>query len=136
MRLIQVLKEKFLNKNFLTFGLIGGANTLIANVLYILFIKKNISAGTASALGDILSMVFSYIMNMKFTYHEKLSWKSALTFPLSYLPGVIISAIMVVLVVDIFQAPKIFAKLLSLPLYIPLNFLCMNFIVRKFSSNK
>lgn len=131
-----VLKEKFLNKQFLTFGIIGACNTLISQGLYMAFVAVNVAVGIASVLGDVLSMVFSYFMNMHFTYKQKPTWKSAVTFPLSYIPGIVISALMVVLVVDIFHGPKMWAKLIALPIYVPLNFLCMNYIVKRFGKKK
>ena len=126
------IKERFLTKQFLTFGIIGVINTLVSQGLYMVFVGMEVAVGTASILSDVLSMIGSYFMNTYFTYKQKPTWKSAVTFPLSYIPGIIISALMVVLVVDILHAPKMFAKILSLPLYIPVNFLCMSFIMKKF----
>lgn len=126
------IKERFLTKQFLTFGIIGVINTLVSQGLYMVFVGMEVAVGTASILSDVLSMIGSYFMNTYFTYKQKPTWKSAVTFPLSYIPGIIISALMVILVVDILHAPKMFAKILSLPLYIPVNFLCMSFIMKKF----
>lgn len=130
------IKAKFFTKQFLTFGIIGACNTVISQGLYMVFVNSNVAVGIASILGDVLSMVFSYFMNIHFTYHQKPSWKSAVTFPLSYLPGIIISAVMVLIVVNGFNGPKLWAKLISLPIYIPLNFLCMNMIVKRFGKKE
>ena len=130
------MKQKFLTRQFLTFGVIGVCNTLISQLIYMAFVYGNTPVGIASVLGDVLSMVFSYVMNMRFTYHQKMNWKSAVTFPLSYIPGIIISAVMVIIVVDWANAPKIWAKLIALPIYVPINFLCMSFIVKKFGKSK
>lgn len=126
------IKNKFFTKQFLSFGIIGFINTFVANGLYMLFVKMNIAVGLASLLGDGLTMILSYFMNMKFTYHQKPSLKSAITFPLSYVPGMIISALVVILVVDIGHAPELWAKLIALPIYVPVNYLCMSFIVKTF----
>ena len=134
MKLFEFIKEKFFNRQFLTFGIIGACNTLISQGLYMVFVLLKIAPGIASLLGDALSMIFSYVMNMKFTYKQPITLKGAITFPLSYVPGMIISALIVVLVVDVAGAPELWAKLISLPIYIPINFLCMNFIVKKFGS--
>ncbi len=136
MKIVEIIKNKFLTREFLTFGLIGVCNTLIAQGLYMAFVKARVAIALASVLGDVLSMVFSYVMNMHFTYRQKMTWKSFVSFPLSYIPGIIISALMVVLVVDIFHAPEIYAKLFSLPIYVPVNFICMNFIVKRFGGKK
>ncbi|MEF9892022.1 MAG: GtrA family protein [Anaerorhabdus sp.] len=130
------IKEKFLNKQFLTFGIIGGINTILSQVLYIVFVKFNIVVSLSSLLGDVLTMIISYFANMKYTYHEKPSWKSAITFPLSYVPGFIINMLLVVLVADVFHAPKEYAKLVSLPITIPLNYICMSLIVKKTSKKE
>ncbi|MBR2812983.1 MAG: GtrA family protein [Solobacterium sp.] len=126
------IKEKFFNRRFLTFGIIGVLNTLIAQVLYVVYLK-GVPDYAASILADATAMAFSYVMNMRFTYHQKMSLKSAAAFPMSYLPGILISAVIVFLVVRVGHAPEIYAKLISVPLYVPLNFLCMNFIVKRFA---
>lgn len=126
------IKNKFFTKQFLSFGIIGFINTFVANALYMLFVKAGLAVGRASLLGDALTMILSYFMNMRFTYHQKPSLKSAVTFPLSYVPGMIISALIVILVVDIGHAPELWAKLIALPIYVPVNFLCMSFIVKTF----
>lgn len=128
------IKEQFLNKQFLTFGLIGGFNTIASQILYIIFIGVNIVPSLSSFLGDAITMVISYFMNMKFTYHEKCTWKNAITFPLSYLPGIIINMAIVALVVWM-GIPKIYAKLFSLPITIPVNYICMSMII-KLTKNK
>ena len=134
--MLQKIKEKFFNKQFLSFGIIGFINTFNAQALYMLFVKLGFQVGVASLLGDALAMVFSYFMNMHFTYHQKPSLKSAVTFPLSYVPGMLISALMVILVVDLAHAPEMWAKLIALPIYVPVNFLCMSFIVKVFGTAK
>ncbi len=130
------IKERFLNRRFLTFGLIGGFNTVLAQVLYMVFVKTGIHVSAASILGDVLSMVSSYILNMKFTYRQKMSLKSAAAFPLSYLPGTAIAAAAVWIVTDVLNGPEIYAKLLSLPVTIPLNYIVMSFIVKASGERK
>ena len=130
------IKEKFFNKRFLSFGIIGFINTLVSNLLYMLFVSKGMEVGTASITGDVLTMILSYFMNMHFTYHEKPSWKTAVSFPLSYIPGILISAIITLIVVHVFHGPELYAKLIALPIYVPVNFLCMSFIVKTFGSKK
>lgn len=128
--MFEKFKKTFLNRRFITFGLIGAFNTVLAQLLYMVFVKLNTAVGTASLLGDLIPMVFSYFLNMRFTYHEKPSLKSAVSFPLSYVPGITINYL-VTIAVNALGVPKIFAKLVSLPIAVPTNFICMNFIVGK-----
>lgn len=132
--MIKKIKDKFLNKQFLTFGLIGGFNTIASQILYIMFVNANVFPSISSFLGDGTTMIISYFMNMKFTYHEKCTWKNAITFPLSYLPGMIINMIIVVIAVNL-GCPKTYAKLISLPITIPMNYVCMSVIVKLTRNN-
>ncbi len=134
--MLKSLKEKFLNKQFITFGFIGLLNTFLAQFFYYIFVAfTGLAPSVSSVIADILPMSVSYILNAKLTYHERLSWKAALTFPIAYLPGVIVNMLIVVFVVNILHLPKEMAKLISLPITIPLNFICVSFIMKK-TSNK
>ncbi|MFV0479258.1 MAG: GtrA family protein [Anaerorhabdus sp.] len=130
--MLKLIKEKFLNRQFITFGIIGFINTALAQIFYVFFVSfVGLPGYLSSGLSDTLPMAVSYVLNAKFTYHEKLNWKSALTFPLAYLPGIIVNMIIVSIVINVFHAPKALAKLISLPITIPLNFLCVSFIMKK-----
>lgn len=129
-------KKTFLNRKFITFGLIGAFNTVLAQVLYMVFVQYfAVNVGAASLLGDVIPMFFSYFLNMHFTYHEKPSLKSAVTFPISYIPGITINFLITV-IVNMIGVPKIFAKAVSLPIAVPVNFICMSFIVDKTKAKK
>ena len=130
------IREKFLNKKFLTFGIIGVFNTVFCLLLNRGFIALGTEVGIASILSDAISMIPSYRLNMKFTYHQELSWKSFITFPLSYVPGWIISFVIVEILHRLLGVPEQYAKLISVPIYIPVNFLCMSFIVGRFGKKK
>jgi len=130
------LKEKFLNKQFLSFGLIGLLNTFISSVvLYPIFVNMKIEVGIASVLADVLTMVISYFLNITITYHQKPSLKTAISFPLSYIPGICISALITLLVVHVFNGPELWAKAIAIPIYVPVNYLCMSFVVKRFGKH-
>lgn len=130
------IKENFLNRRFLTFGIIGAANTVFCLLVNRGLIGLGLEVGAASILSDAIAMIPSYIFNMKLTYHKDLSWKSFITFPLSYIPGWIISFLIVEILHRMLGVPEQYAKLISVPIYIPVNFLCMSFIVGKFGRKK
>ena len=127
------IKEKFLNKKFLMFCFIGAFNTFVCLVINHILILLGAEVGVASIVSDLLAMIPSYILNMRFTYHKPMSWESFFAFPLSYVPGWIITFIIVEVFTRGFGVPKQWAKLVSVPFYIPINFLCMSFIVGRFS---
>lgn len=134
--MLQKIKNQFLNKKFIIFCIIGVINTLLAQLIYIVLVGLNLlPPGTASVTGDVLTIAVSYVLNMKLTYKEKLSLKSAISFPISYIPGTIINALIVILVVNILHFPKIYAKAISLPITVPLNYIFVSLIV-KLTKNK
>lgn len=129
--MLEKIKRKFLTKEFLTFCFIGAVNTILAQVIYIFLVGYDLmEPGISSVVGDVLTIAVSYVLNMKLTYHEKMSLKSALSFPVSYIPGTIINMIVVLIVVDILHFPKIIAKAISLPITIPLNYIFVSLVVK------
>lgn len=135
--MIKKLYYKFFNKKFLVFCVIGAINTLLAQLIYVFLVGYNLlDPGIASVVGDVSTIAVSYILNMKLTYHEQFSFKSAISFPISYIPGTIINMIIILVVVNILHFPKIFAKVISLPITIPMNYLCVSITVKLTKSRK
>ena len=134
--MISKIKDKFLNKQFLSFALIGGFNTVGSLLIYMIFVSFKVSVGISSLMVDVITMIFSYFLNMKFTYKTRCTLKSFVAFPISYIPGFILNMVITVLFVDILNAPEMFAKALALPITIPLNFVVMSIIVKWSSPNE
>lgn len=128
--MFEKIKEKFMSRQFLTFCFIGAFNTIGSLVIYMVLVAFHFAVGTSSLSGDIVTMIGSYFLNMRFTYHEKPSIKSFISFPASYIPGILINMIFTIVLVDVFQAPEIIAKALALPITIPVNYLTMSIIVK------
>lgn len=127
--MLKKIKKEFFNLRFLKFLVIGGINTFVAQLLYIFFTLKKIEPEISSILGDLISVIISYILNLKITFKEKHNWKKFFTFPLSYIPGWVINFLLVTIVIY-FGIPKVYAKLFSLPITVPLNFILMNIIMK------
>lgn len=135
-KIIDKVKNVFLTKKFGSFFVIGLFNTGCSQLLYMVFVVMNIAAGLSSILSDVITMVFSYFLNMKFTYQLKPSLKTFVTFPLSYVPGWVVNALMVVLCVDVLMIDKLWAKLVSIPITVPLNFVVMSFVMKVVNKSK
>ena len=132
----KLIKEKFLNKQFITFGIIGVLNTVIALLFNKGLLLLSFEVGMASIVADVLAFVPSYVMNMTFTYKKKMSWKTFITFPISYVPGWIISFLIVEILHRFLGVPENYAKLCSVPIYVPVNYLVMTCVVNRFSKPK
>ncbi|MFV0380345.1 MAG: GtrA family protein [Anaerorhabdus sp.] len=130
--MIKLIKNKFFNKQFLIFGIIGFVSTAISQISYYIGVAFfSLTPSIASIVADLLPMPISYILNTVLTYNKKLNLKAALTFPLAYIPGIIANMLIVIIVVNILHFPKEVAKLISLPITIPMNFICVSFIINK-----
>lgn len=129
-KIFNKIRSVFLSKKFGSFFVIGLFNTGSSQLLYMLFIIANIKNYISSVLSDVITMIFSYFLNMKFTYHIKPSLKTFVTFPFSYIPGWIVNALMVVVCVQFLHVDELWAKLVSIPITVPLNFIVMSFIVK------
>jgi len=70
--LILFIKEKFLTKKFLTFGIIGVINTVIHLLIYGVFYNK-LSAGAfwSFSVAFVSASIFSYFANAIFTFKPK-----------------------------------------------------------------
>lgn len=75
-KLWQFVKTKFLTKKFLTFGLIGVANTLIHMTVYAVSynmfdnasVGDSLNAGLSNTIAFLSASVFSYFANALFTF--------------------------------------------------------------------
>ena len=132
----KLITEKFLNRQFITFGVIGVLNTVIALLFNKGLLLLRFEVGMASIVADVLAFVPSYVMNMTFTYKKKMSWKTFITFPISYIPGWIISFLIVEILHRFLGVPENYAKLCSVPIYVPVNYLVMTYVVNRFSKPK
>ncbi len=132
--MLRKIKEKFLNRQFLTFGIIGVINTGVALILNKFILMLGAEVGLASIISDVLAFIPSYFMNMTFTYKKKYSWKSFFAFPVSYIPGWIITFFIVEILSRGFGVPERWAKMVAVPIYVPVNYLVMSFIVKKTNS--
>lgn len=132
----KLIKEKFLNRQFITFGVIGVLNTVIALLFNKGLLLLRFEVGMASIVADVLAFVPSYVMNMTLTYKKKMSWKTFITFPISYIPGWIISFLIVEILHRFLGVPENYAKLCSVPIYVPVNYLVMTYVVNRFSKPK
>lgn len=117
-------------QRFITFGFIGGINTILSQLLYMVFIKFNLmNVSIASIVADCLTMVVSYVLNMKLTYKQPLSIKSAISYPIAYIPGTLVTSLITTLV-TYYGIPKIWAKAFTLPISIPLNYFLVSLTVK------
>lgn len=101
----------FLTVQFIIFMFMGMLNTCISvamatllDILHTHFLPaESLIRVTASQLrlnfifGYAVSIVTSFFLNLKFTFHQKPTWKKFIRFPISYIPNFIFQYIFVFL---------------------------------------
>ncbi len=130
----------FLNRQFITFVLVGVVNTLSTTVisLFLDWAADTVFSGNVPEMienlritfvtGYILSLVLSFFLNCRFTFRQKPDIKKFLKFPISYIPNFIIQYI----IVWIFGAvgfPLWTAYICAAVIGIPVTFLAMKVLV-------
>lgn len=117
-------------QRFIKFGLVGGLNTVLSQLIYMVCVHFDLlSVSLASVAGDSITMIISYLLNMKFTYHEKITLKSAVSYPIAYIPGIVFASLFT-MAANYFGIPKLWSKAITLPVTIPLNYFLVSLMVK------
>ena len=115
-------------KQFISFGLIGGLNTLLSLGIYWLIVNLGGHYILASVVGFVITVAISYVLNNIFTFkgEGKPEWslKNLLKVYVSYaLTGLILNNILLWLWIDVCGINQNLAPVINLFFTIPLNFL-------------
>ena len=123
---IELTDEKWLEIiRFIKFCLVGVSNTAISLGIYYIFIFINQDLYIiGNAVGFIISVLNSYILNSKFVF-KKTSEKSKTLIKtyIAYGTNLVIGTILLYLFVDIIKISEIIAPLINLCITIPLNYI-------------
>ena len=106
---------------FLSIGLVNAFNGVWLAYAFSLFINPNL----AFIIGYLISLSISYGLNSRFTFHAALSIPKYIRFCLSYIPNFFIQNLIVLLVYNYLQGPKIIAFILAAALGVPITFLLL-----------
>ena len=116
-------------REFITFGIIGGINTVLSLVIYWICINVfGIYYVIANIIGWIITVAISYVLNNIFTFNNgssrEWSLKALCKAYMSYaLTGLIISNLLLVLWVDVLNINENIAPLINLVVTVPINFI-------------
>lgn len=117
----------YMNKEFLLFIVVGGINTF-SGILFSYAYSYFFNANYAFMIGYMTSLVLSYVLNSKITFHQKLSWIKFIKFVISYMPNFFIQNIIVFVVYNQLEWDKLIAYVMAAIIGIPVTFLCMKVI--------
>jgi len=125
----------FKSVEFIRFIIVGGVNAFIGLTLAILCSLLIDSGIVAFVIGYILSLPVSFYLNGTFAFKDlQLNIAKFGRFLLSYLPNFFIQLIVVYILIDHFQFPKIPTYVISIAIGVPITFALLytyTFITRR-----
>ncbi|MGI6324479.1 MAG: GtrA family protein [Bacilli bacterium] len=127
--MIKLIKEKFLNKKFITFVIIGIINTLNHNIIYLILLNF-LPYYWSNVLAFFGSMTISFVLNSWLTFKVKMTLIKFIKFPISYIPNFISQMLGIVILVEYINTPEKYAAFLASLIAIPLTYLIMQFILK------
>ena len=127
-------KKRQTFKEFLQFGLVGGSNTIISYLLYVVTLLLVSKSGVkfdyiiANIVSWLLSVLWSFYWNNKFVFKKEEGekrniWAALFKTYVSYgFTGLILNNILSVLWVSVLHISKMLAPIINLVISIPINF--------------
>ena len=123
---VKKLKNIFFTKEFFTFLIVGGINTIngiIFSYVYSLFLGVNVSF----VLGYVTAMTISYLLNSTLVFKEDMGIVKYIKFCISYIPNFIIQNIFVLIFYNILHWNKLIVFALAAIVGVPVTFIIMKF---------
>ena len=124
------MKKKFeVGKQFISFGLIGGFNALLSLVIYWCCVGRGIHYFFANAIGFIITVAISYVLNNIFTFkHEgqKIEWSMYMlikAYASYFSTGMLLNSILLWIWNGIIGIDENLSPILNLFVTVPLNFI-------------
>ena len=116
---------------FIKFGIVGLLNTAISYVTYLIMVLCGINYTFANFVGFTVSVINSYYWNNKYVFvtgEKRIWWKTLIRTYVSYAgTGLVLSSILLILWIEVFNISKTAAPLINLVITIPLNFIINKF---------
>lgn len=113
---------------FLRFLVMGGINTLVAYIVYLILLNW-MRYEIAYSLGYAVGICVAYALSAVFVFRKPMSKRSAVRFPLVYVVQFLISLGLLKIAVDWIHLPEWFAFCVAVVLTIPATFLMTRHVV-------
>lgn len=131
--MLEKIKQQFVNKQFLTFVVIGIINTFVGTLFSILY-SNILQPNLAFIFGYITGTIVSYILNSIFTFKENLNIKKYFKFFVSVIPNFLIQNLCVLIFFNTLNFNKMYAFIIAAIIGIPVTFLILKLYT--FKKNK
>ncbi len=129
-RLVELVKNLFLKKDFILFVVIGAVNTLTTIVLSAL-LADLFGVNLAYVVGYLAGFLVSYLLNSHFTFHEKLSFVKLGKYAIATVPNFLIQNGVVFVVYNLLGWHHLIASVLAAAIGVPVTFILQKFFTFK-----
>ncbi|MEO0595298.1 MAG: GtrA family protein [Chloroflexota bacterium] len=121
---------KFTKSETLRYILVGGLNTGITYLIYLLVLlfAQYIIAYTVSYVSGI---VISYVLNSLLVFRQPLQWSKAIQYPVVYVVQFIIGSILITFFVEVLAIDPSLAALANVIVLLPISFILTRFILTR-----
>ena len=126
---------KFIEARFLRFVIIGGLNTLITYLLYLIFLGL-VDYRVAFTISFIFGVFIAYFLNSLIVFKVTFSWKKLLQYPIIYLVQYSLALILLNLEVELMSIDQVIAPLINVALLLPVTFLLNRYILQSGRENE
>lgn len=109
------------NRRFLNFIFFGGLNTAATYSAY-LVLSNYFHYQFAYLIAYVSGIVLAYILNLRFVFKERSSFKKALGYPLVYAVQYLLGAGLMYLLLKVFSLPNALAPLIVTVVLIPVAY--------------
>jgi putative flippase GtrA len=124
--------RSFIDEHFgplMRFALVGVLNTGVYYVAYLLLVRVAPYLA-AHVVAWFVAITFSFLMNCRFTYHVRPTWKRYLLFPVSNLPNIVFTSVGVVGLIELLHVNVRLAPLIAGICAIPFSYLLGSHLMR------
>ena len=128
MEQIKKMKQLFLNKQFITFIVIGGVNT-VSSAIFSSFYSMLLGDVEAFIPGYVTGILVSYILNTIFTFKDRFKFKKLIQFAISTIPNFLIQFIMVYVGVHLLHINNIICYGIAAIVGVPITFAILKLFV-------
>jgi putative flippase GtrA len=109
--------------------LVGGANTVLGYVLFVL-LTPFMHYGIAYSISYVIGVVFAYVANSLFVFHEPLAWRKFMAFPLVYVVQYLIGITLLPVLIEVLGFDPLIAQPVVIVVTMPVTYLLSRLIVR------
>ncbi|WP_423364094.1 GtrA family protein [Mycoplasma sp. P36-A1] len=119
---IVIDKTPFLNRQFYRFVLVGAFNTFCYYTFYLILLNI-INYSIAHIIAFLMAAFISYFATTMYTFKRKPEWKTFVSFPITFLPNLLMSSLGTVFLVQANLVSSKYASLIMMIAAIPITFL-------------